>query len=128
MTESSPVVNIRRLTFGYPPSCEPVVEDVSLEIGPREFLGIIGPNGGGKTTLLKLMLGLLKPQQGQIRVFGQALVRLAARSATYPRTPGSTQAFRPACSTWCSPADFAGPPGGWHTEGSTWNPPSKPCG
>ena len=72
MTESSPVVNIRRLTFGYPPSCEPVVEDVSLEIGPREFLGIIGPNGGGKTTLLKLMLGLLKPQQGQIRVFGRA--------------------------------------------------------
>lgn len=48
----------------------PVLEDVYLDIGEREFLGIIGPNGGGKTVLLKLILGLLKPDRGEIRVLG----------------------------------------------------------
>lgn len=48
-----------------------VLEDVSLEILEGDFLGIIGPNGGGKTTLLKVILGLIKPSQGQVRVFGK---------------------------------------------------------
>ena len=53
MTE--PVVELRGVTFGYPPegAIQPVLEDVSLVIEPREFLGVIGPNGGGKTTLLE---------------------------------------------------------------------------
>jgi zinc transport system ATP-binding protein len=48
-----------------------VLKDVSFTLEPGEFLGIIGPNGGGKTTLLKLLLGILKPDQGRIRVLGQ---------------------------------------------------------
>jgi zinc transport system ATP-binding protein len=47
-----------------------VLEDINLEIDEGDFLGLIGPNGGGKTTLLKAMLGLIKPDRGEIRIFG----------------------------------------------------------
>ncbi len=49
-----------------------ILQDVNLFLEQGEFLGIIGPNGGGKTTLLKLMLGILKPDKGRIRILGQA--------------------------------------------------------
>ena len=47
-----------------------VLHDHNLTVCDSDFLGIIGPNGGGKTTLLKLILGLVKPSKGEIRVFG----------------------------------------------------------
>ena len=47
-----------------------VLRDVSLDVEEGEFLGIIGPNGGGKTTLLKAILGIIKPTSGSVRVFG----------------------------------------------------------
>lgn len=49
---------------------QPVLESVNLSIAEGDFLGIIGPNGGGKTCLLKTILGLLTPCQGRVRVFG----------------------------------------------------------
>jgi len=48
----------------------PILEDVTLSIREHDFLGIIGPNGGGKTTLLKVILGLVPPDSGEVRVFG----------------------------------------------------------
>ncbi|MCL0078170.1 ABC transporter ATP-binding protein [Dehalococcoidia bacterium] len=48
----------------------PVLEGVNLSIYQDDFLGIIGPNGGGKTTLLKVILGLVKPGRGRVSVFG----------------------------------------------------------
>ncbi len=44
----------------------PILEDISFEIQPGEFIGVFGPNGGGKTTLLKLIMGFLKPRQGKL--------------------------------------------------------------
>jgi zinc transport system ATP-binding protein len=64
----SPVIEVRDLWFSYNGS--PVLKDVNLMIHPGDFLAVIGPNGGGKTTLLKVMLGLLAPDQGYVRVFG----------------------------------------------------------
>jgi len=62
------IVEIKNVSFAY--NGRTVLEDVSLDIRPRDFIAMIGPNGGGKTTLLKLVLGLLKPGKGSIRVLG----------------------------------------------------------
>jgi len=48
----------------------PALEGVNLSINQDDFLGIIGPNGGGKTTLLKVILGLVKPSRGKVKVLG----------------------------------------------------------
>ncbi len=48
-----------------------ILRDINLELDRGDFLGIIGPNGGGKTTLLKIILGLLEPDKGKVRVFGK---------------------------------------------------------
>ena len=59
-----PLIKIQNLAVGY--DKVPVLENVNLEIYENDFLGVIGPNGGGKTTLLKAILGLLKPSSGKI--------------------------------------------------------------
>jgi len=67
-----PAVEFDSVTFRYPGAggAAPALENVSLSVAPGERLGILGPNGGGKSTLLKLMLGLLPLQQGRILVRG----------------------------------------------------------
>jgi len=62
------VIEIENLSFSYDGTN--VLEDVNLTIGEKDFVWIVGPNGGGKTTLLKLILGLLSPTKGTVRVFG----------------------------------------------------------
>lgn len=59
-----PLIKIENLTVGYDKI--PALQKVNLEIFDNDFLGVIGPNGGGKTTLLKAILGLLKPFSGKI--------------------------------------------------------------
>ena len=61
------LVELHNITAGYDEKI--VLRQVSLHIGEHDFLGIIGPNGGGKTTLLKIILGLLKPKEGEIRFY-----------------------------------------------------------
>jgi len=60
-----PLVKIKNLSVGY--DKVPVLQNLNLEIFEKDFLGVIGPNGGGKTTLLKAILGLLKPSKGTIQ-------------------------------------------------------------
>jgi len=66
----TPAVELIGVSFSYPGG-EPVLEDVTLRVSPGERLGILGPNGGGKTTLLNLCLGLMTPTAGTVRVLGQ---------------------------------------------------------
>lgn len=63
-SSNGPLVRVDGVTFGY--DHQAVLEDVSLDIGQRDYLAIIGPNGGGKTTLVKLILGLLAPWRGSV--------------------------------------------------------------
>lgn len=63
------IIKLENVSFSY--GNEEFLKDITLPIYEDDFLGIIGPNGGGKTTLLKLILGLLQPKKGKISVFGK---------------------------------------------------------
>lgn len=63
------MIEIKRLFFAFEENL--VLEGVDLQIRAGEFIGLIGPNGGGKTTLLKLVMGFLQPLQGEIRILGK---------------------------------------------------------
>lgn len=76
-------VTFQNVIFSY--GRAPILEDVNFAIQERTFISIVGPNAGGKTTLLKLMLGLLKPSQGIIEVFGQPPEKARARIGYMPQ-------------------------------------------
>lgn len=76
-------VEIDDLWFGY--GGAGVLEAVDLRIDHLDFASVIGPNGGGKTTLLKLILGLLEPQAGSIRVLGTTPSRARPRIGYMPQ-------------------------------------------
>lgn len=61
---AKPIIEIKNLSAGY--DGRNVLHDINLTVYEQDFLGIIGPNGGGKTTLMKCILGLLKPTGGEI--------------------------------------------------------------
>jgi len=65
------VISIRNLWAGY--DDDVVLEDINLSVKALDFIGLIGPNGGGKTTLLKVLLGLVRPYQGEVRIMGKSV-------------------------------------------------------
>lgn len=68
----APAVQFENVTFAYAPGQPPALEQVTLEVREGELLAVVGPNGGGKSTLLKLMMGLLHGNTGAVRVFGDS--------------------------------------------------------
>lgn len=79
----APAVTLDGVTFGY--GAEPVLHDADVCVHRGEFVCIVGPNGGGKTTLVRLMLGLLMPQQGTVRLFGDQPARARRRIGYMPQ-------------------------------------------
>ena len=69
-------IDVRGVTFRYADNETDVLQGVTLNIEPGESVAIVGPSGGGKTTLLKLMLGIHVPQHGEVRVGGLPLAQL----------------------------------------------------
>ena len=69
----SPIFEVKNLFFEA--NGQSILEDITLTVLPGDYCAIIGPNGGGKTTLIRLLLGLEKPTQGRIELFGQKLSR-----------------------------------------------------
>jgi cobalt/nickel transport system ATP-binding protein len=68
---SEPLIEMYDITFAYPGASRPVFQDFNFKLLPEQHVGLTGPNGCGKTTLLHLIMGLLRPQAGKIVIFGQ---------------------------------------------------------
>jgi zinc transport system ATP-binding protein len=73
-------VEFAGVDFGYTRG-QLVLEGVDLRVAPGEFVAIAGPNGGGKTTLLRLALGLERPSRGRVELFGERATHFRERSA-----------------------------------------------
>lgn len=80
---AAPKIRVRGLTHSY--AQVGVVNDVSFSVGDGEFLSIVGPSGGGKTTILKALAGLLVPDSGSVEIDGRSTVALSGRAAYMPQ-------------------------------------------
>jgi zinc transport system ATP-binding protein len=97
---ASTLIELINVSFAYGRNSagEPIhaLEGVNFKVTSGEFLGVVGPNGGGKSTLLKLVLGLLKPTSGEIKVLGKApwdLGKERRRLGYVPQDTGIRQRF-----------------------------------
>ncbi len=79
-----PALEVRDLSFSYHHE-HPLFARCNLKLPRGDFASVIGPNGGGKTTLLKLILGLLTPREGQVRVLGVSPEAARARVGYMPQ-------------------------------------------
>lgn len=92
-----PLIEIKNLRFAYGENV--ILDDISFTIEQGDYVGVIGPNGGGKTTLLKILIGLLPAQSGTIKIMGTPIEefkqkyeigyvpqRIAQESASFPAT------------------------------------------
>ncbi len=66
-----PCIEVENLNYKINDSL--ILDDLTFTLNTGDYVGIVGPNGGGKTTLIKLILGLIKPTSGQIKIFGEKL-------------------------------------------------------
>jgi len=96
MNNEQSCIEVENVHFGYRQS--PILENVSFSVACGDYLGVIGPNGGGKTTLLKLILGLLEPTFGVVRVLGRTVGELSDRSELgyVPQSVSQTEFYFPA--------------------------------
>lgn len=78
MSISAPILSVENVSFAYGQNV--ILEHISFDLHRGDYVGVIGPNGGGKTTLLKIILGLLPAKSGEVRLLGQPIARAAARS------------------------------------------------
>lgn len=77
------VIEIKDLNFAY--NDQNILEKINLVIEECDYIGIVGPNGGGKTTLLKLISGLLKPKSGSIKVLGMEPEKVKSKIGYVPQ-------------------------------------------
>jgi len=77
------VISVRDLSFSY--GSHEVLKDINLDIYEGDYIAIIGPNGGGKTTFTKLLLGLLTPQKGKIKIFGKSVIEARQKIGYLPQ-------------------------------------------
>lgn len=66
-----PIIELSDVTFGY--GAAPVLEEISIHLHPGQFAALVGPSGAGKTSLIKLLLGTLRPSEGRVLIHGEPL-------------------------------------------------------
>ncbi|MFW5799850.1 MAG: metal ABC transporter ATP-binding protein [Spirochaetota bacterium] len=87
-----PIVEIENLSFTIDNDV-PILDNISLTVYDGDLFGIIGPNGGGKTTLFKLLLGIYKANKGKISLFGKSLYELDKYIGYVPQEKISNRGF-----------------------------------
>ena len=85
------IIEVKNLSFSY--DKEKVLEDINVGIKKEDFFAIIGPNGGGKSTFLKLLLGILKPDSGSIKVFADEVEKNFLKFGYVPQDTGINKNF-----------------------------------
>src|SRR5207247_9395423 len=108
------LLEAERVSFAYGPRA--VLSEVDLAVAPGELVGVIGPNGGGKTTLVRLLSGVLAPRAGSVRFRGAALGayrrrELARRLAGVPHDPTLGRPLRALAALLTGRAPPPPPPG-----------------
>ncbi len=96
MSVIHPAIEVSHLTFSR--NNDVLLDDFSFTVQPGEYVAVIGPNGGGKTTLLRMLLGLTKPTSGTIKIFGEPVTSSRALSHVgyIPQRGGLIDAMFPA--------------------------------
>jgi len=87
-----PAIEVQDLYFSYGGNL--VLRDVNLRIEQGDFLAILGPNGSGKTTFLKLLLGILSPSHGAIHILGKEPGKIADRIGYVPQDTSLNKDFQ----------------------------------
>jgi len=86
-----PVIEFSNVGFSY--GHGNVLKDISFQVYEDEFFGLIGPNAGGKSTLLKLMMGMLQPDHGRIRILDNTPLKVRSRIGYVPQFPSFRRDF-----------------------------------
>jgi zinc transport system ATP-binding protein len=77
------VIKVLNTSFGYEDTL--ILDNISFTVRPGEFIHILGPNGGGKSTLLKLLMGFIEPDQGTVKLFGTSPEKARTKVAYVPQ-------------------------------------------
>ncbi len=77
MAQQQPIIAVENVSFYF--GEVPALTHLSFTVHAGDYVGVIGPNGGGKTTLIKLLLGLLEPSEGVVKILGEPIASLADR-------------------------------------------------
>ena len=85
MSSEDSVINFENVDFSYDGSEELVLENINLTVDKGDFACVVGPNGGGKTTLLRLILGLNRPLRGKVSIFGKSPEQVRERIGYVPQ-------------------------------------------
>lgn len=91
MIPTPPVIQISKLNVEF--GRVPILDDVGLDVEADDFMGIVGPNGGGKTTLLKVILGLIQPSSGTVTVLGSNPAAARTRIGYVPQFANFDRSF-----------------------------------
>ncbi|MEB3174540.1 MAG: metal ABC transporter ATP-binding protein [Cyanobacteriota bacterium] len=87
----TPVIDLQDVWVYYDQT--PALEAVNFQVQPGDFIGLIGPNGGGKTTLLKVLLGLIKPRRGRVRLLDRPVTQARRWVGYVPQSLEFDRAF-----------------------------------